>query len=95
MKTYRQHNCTKRHRTYNAFARCAFQQKQEWVVGEGEYASMSWCTKSEPDSYRRGISVHMFRQLTDAYDAKKQIDDTACGGRCKKQHEVMRLELPT
>lgn len=93
MKTYRQHNCTKCHRTYRTFAQCSFRQDGHWVVGEGQYASMSWCTKNEPESYRRGISVHLFNELEQALEAKRLIDETACGGRCRKQHEIIRLDL--
>jgi hypothetical protein len=98
VKTYRQHHCDTRHRTYKTFAKCAWKKRgiTVQVVGEGAYASVSRCTElySLP-SYRRVISVHLCTSEAGAQEAKAFIDSIGCGGFCRKQHEVVRLELPT
>jgi hypothetical protein len=96
MKTYRQHKCEKKHRSYRTFAECAWKQKGIPVdaSGDGPYASVSTCARDYGlPSYRRITTVHLYETAEDAEKAKKLIDDTACGGNCKKQHEVVRIQL--
>ncbi|MEV5301300.1 hypothetical protein [Amycolatopsis methanolica] len=98
MKTYRQHNCARQHRTFATFAKCAFQQKGIPVqaIGEGEYATVSTCNRTYSiPSYRRTTSVHMFATAEEAERAKAIIDSSGCGGLCRRQHEVVRLSLTT
>lgn len=94
MKTYRQHNCTRNHRTYATFAKCVWGRNLIWVQGEGQYASVSKCGLGPGiPSYRRGVTVELHASEKEAENAKKLIDSTACGGLCSKQHEVVRLDL--
>jgi hypothetical protein len=95
VKVYRQHQCGKRHRTYTAFAKCAWKKKGILlqVFGEGEYASVSRCCDSyNIPSYRRTITVYLYESAEAAQQAKALIDSTACGGLCRKLHEVVRVE---
>jgi hypothetical protein len=56
-----------------------------WIMGNGEYASVSYC-RAQP-------TVMLFETLAEAERAKKAIDDTACGGRCMRRHEIVQLGL--
>lgn len=82
LKTYRQHHCTRAHRTYLTLAKCMFR-RANWVTGEGQYASVSWC---------RGTSVMLHATKEGAEEAKAFIDQHGCGGMCRKKHEVILLD---
>lgn len=95
MKTYRKHKCEKNHRTYRTFAECAWGQKGIPVdaIGDGPFASVSTCARDYSlPSYRRITTVYLFATAEEAARAKALIDATACGGNCRKQHEVVRIE---
>jgi hypothetical protein len=57
--------------------------KAIWIIGSGEYASVSLCPP--------GATVMLFASRMEAEIAKAAIDDTACGGRCRRQHEIVYL----
>jgi hypothetical protein len=80
---YRQHNCQRRHRTVNTFMKCAIP-RAAWVLGDGPYACIAWC---------RVPTVTLFDTLDDAVKARAWIDATACGGRCQRRHQVVRVEV--
>ena len=82
MKTYRRHNCERRHRTLRTLARCMFP-KAAWVVGEGPYAVLAWC---------RVLTVSLHPDLDAARGSLDFIDSYHCGGRCSRRHEVVVLE---
>jgi hypothetical protein len=52
--------------------------------GSGEYASIAWCGSP---------TVILCHTLEEAEQLKAQIDSTACGGRCKGWHEIVRVEI--
>lgn len=83
MKTYRRHNCERKHRTYSTVARCIWPHAC-WVDGEGPYATLAWC---------RVLTVQLHRTIAEARSAKRVIDSSACGGRCRGQrgHEIVML----
>jgi len=83
-KTYRKHNCTRRHRKYHAFADCAFS-RNLWVSGEGEFASVSWCG-GQP-------SVVLLPTAEEAEDVKVFADQYHCGHACTGRHEIIRLDM--
>jgi hypothetical protein len=83
MKTYRRHNCDRRHRSYNTFARCIWGRRAIWVKGEGPYALLAWC---------RVLSVSLWPTEEDACWSMDFIDRTCCGGFCHGDHEVIRLD---
>lgn len=83
VKIYRQHRCTRRHRTVNAFMRCAIR-RAVWVDGEGPYALIAWC---------RVPSVTLWPEYVDAVESKRSIDRYACGGMCVGRHEIVRVDL--
>jgi len=82
-KTYRRHDCTRRHRTYATLARCIWGRRAAWVMGEGPFATLAWC---------RTLTVSLHRTLEAATEAKGYIDSTSCGGVCTGRHEIIRLE---
>lgn len=82
MKRYTRHGCRATHRTYNRFARCAIK-SATWVTGEGPYAVIAWC---------RVPTVTLWITQGEAERAKTFIDATGCGGRCSRQHEVVKLD---
>jgi hypothetical protein len=83
MKTYRRHNCGRRHRTYRAFVECAIP-SAVWVQGDGPVALIAWC--GQP-------TVTLCADADTAKRAKATIDASGCGGSCSKRHEVVGLEL--
>lgn len=54
-----------------------------WIIGSGEYASLSYCN-DQP-------TVMLFGTQMEAEIAKLCIDDTGCGGNCRRRHEVVYL----
>jgi len=57
--------------------------KAIWIIGNGPYASVSACNIKE--------TVILFETLAEAEIAKNQIDKTACGGKCKRNHFIIDL----
>lgn len=83
MKTYRIHNCASQHRTERTFVKCAIR-RLEWVHGHGPFAVISWCR------YR---TVTLHPTLEAATAALSLIDGGACGGRCRRAHELVQIQL--
>ncbi len=83
-KIYRQHNCTKNHRTYRTTAQCIWK-RAEWVTGEGPYAVLAHC---------RVLTLTLHDTAEKAEASKAVIDSTACGGMCSGRHEVVQVMLP-
>lgn len=83
MITYSRHNCDRAHRSPATWARCAFP-RAHWVTGyhHGAYASVSYC---------RGTTVMLWATQTEAEEAVRQIDASACGGACGRNHRVIGL----
>lgn len=69
------------HRTWNALARCRFP-RFAWVAGDGPWASISTCGAGT-------ARLHLTR--ADALAAKRLIDETRCGHRCRGAHTVLDL----
>lgn len=83
MKTYTQHECTAKHRTYTKFIECAIGRRRlAWVTGEGEYALIAWCDVP---------TVSLYSEVADALKQMHLIDSTACGHACVQRHEVVCL----
>jgi hypothetical protein len=57
--------------------------KAIWIIGRGEYASVSHC--------HPGATVMLFETRMEAEIAKTTIDDTSCGGSCRRNHEIVYL----
>ena len=53
-----------------------------WIVGNGPFALLAHC---------RDLSVSLWESRQDAEKSKLQIDQTGCGGRCQKDHEIKDL----
>ena len=85
MKVYWRHRCTSLHRTPRTFLRCAIR-RLEWVHGTGDIALIAWC--SVPT-----ITLH---ETTEAAESVRElIDAGGCGGRCHRQHDIVRIALTT
>lgn len=54
----------------------------EWIAGTGNYASVAHCNVT---------TVLLFATESQALAAKRRIDGGGCGGRCTRQHEIVRL----
>jgi hypothetical protein len=54
-----------------------------WISGNGRYALLAHC---------RMLTVTLWSTMDAAEAAKKQIDATACGGACVRDHEILDLE---
>jgi hypothetical protein len=52
------------------------------IEGDGQYAVLAHCGL---------LSVVLHQTMEDAERAKTRIDQTACGGRCHKDHEIINL----
>ena len=73
--TYRHHGDKCRslsHRTWHTAAECLWP-KAEWVRGDGPWACVSYC---------RVTCVTLWPTFQDAAEAKRGIDELACGGVC-------------
>lgn len=84
MKTYRQHYCDRKHRTYSTLAKCLWK-RACWIDGNGEYALLAHC---------RVLTVSLWTNLADAEASKRMIDGSACGGQCYRRHEIIKITLP-
>lgn len=82
-KVYKFHNCSSRHRDGSSFMRCALR-KAEWVHGRGTFAVIAWCSH---------VTVTVWPTEAEALDSKSEIDAAGCSGRCRRNHEVVRIEL--
>jgi hypothetical protein len=87
------HQCQVRHKTYPAFAKCAWKRRGVAldVQGNGAYASVSECSIHAAQSYQRLITVHLQTTADQAESAKRFIDETGCGGRCTRKHTTYHL----
>ena len=81
---YREHNCTRQHRTYATMAKCLWP-RAVWVNGEGPYATVAYCNGN--------TSIQLHEALEEARASMAQIDATGCGSRCGRRHKLLRLEL--
>lgn len=84
MKTYRQHPCDRRHRSYRTTAACMFK-RAAWISGEGPYALLAWCGT---------LTVTLHESETAARGTLTALNRTACGHRCSARHEVVQIVLP-
>jgi hypothetical protein len=57
--------------------------KAIWIIGSGEYASVSLC--------RPGTTVMLFETQAEADTAKDFINETGCGGGCRGDHVVIKI----
>jgi hypothetical protein len=86
-----EHNCSARHRTYQAMAKCLWP-RAVWVEGEGPYATVSYC---QSPSYRgNSTSVMLHKTEAAAGKAMAAIDRFGCGGGCTENHRLLELVLP-
>jgi hypothetical protein len=82
VKTYREHRCSSRHRSYPTMARCVWP-RAAWIMGNGEWAAVSRCRRSD-------FSVSLFEARAEAEEDLQ----LPCGGSCCGEHEVIRIVLP-
>lgn len=82
LTTYRRHNCTRRHRTFGALARCIWP-RAAWISGEGAFVVVAHC---------RVTTVTLHADVEAAQSALDTIDGGSCGGRCSRHHKLVRLE---
>lgn len=54
----------------------------EWITGEGKFAVLAHC---------RRLTVTLWPNIEKAEEAKQRIDETACGGHCTRDHEIVDL----
>ena len=77
----------RRHKDLRTLALCIFdwgrmpEDKAEWVVGEGEWATLAWC---------RVLTVTLWPTFEKAASALATIEG-GCGGYCHQDHEIVRL----
>lgn len=81
--TYRRHRCARRHRTYATFAKCNWP-RAAWIAGTGPFAVIAYC---------RVTTITLHHEVEDAQAALAVIDGGGCGGRCRRHHRLVRLEL--
>lgn len=85
--TYKRHNCTAKHRTYLAMAKCIWKKGYYPPMGEGQWVAVHKCRRFNP-----GGIVRLFPTQAEAHASNVH----PCGGACKGRwhHDVVRLELP-
>jgi hypothetical protein len=85
------HECGRRHTRWHTAARCLFP-KAIWISGGEDlttfaYALLAHC---KPCRYS-GLTVTMWRDLAEAEQRKRMIDNCGCGGGCYSDHEIVLL----
>lgn len=83
MKTYKNHRCNRQHRTETTFLRCALP-TAAWVHGHGAYALIAWCNVP---------TITLYETPEAAEEPKRIIDGGSCGQRCKRRHEIVRVDI--
>jgi hypothetical protein len=53
-----------------------------WISGERRYALLAHCG---------GLTITLHDSLAQAEKEKTVIDETACGGRCSRRHEIIDM----
>lgn len=90
---YREHYCERQHRSYRAVAQCLWR-RAVWVMGQGPYATLS-CDNHDTKPYLRrsrgSRSVVLHAALADALEAITVIDQSGCGGGCRRDHKLIDL----
>lgn len=85
--TWRKHKCDSTHRTTRTWIQCAIGKRRVlWIVGTGDYASISWCGNWDH------VTVVLHRAAQDASAAADFIDRIGCGGRCTGSHQVIEVK---
>jgi hypothetical protein len=69
---------------YKAKAKRKCGKTAEWITGNGRYALLAHC---------RVLTVTLWPTMEAAEVCKKRIDETACGGKCVRDHEILDLEV--
>jgi hypothetical protein len=94
VKIYRQHYCTRQHRSWRTLAKCIWP-RAVWVEGDGPYAVLAWCNSARQFAgYHAACpSVSLHADVESAEDAKRRIDLGACGGMCNRRHEIIHLAM--
>lgn len=77
------HRCGRGHRAWPALAHCVFRDAA-WVSGDGPFAVVVWCGVTH-------VSLHPDEPT--AREELKTIGASGCGGRCTRDHELVRLDL--
>lgn len=72
--------CSRKHRTFAGIARCLF--RRATIKGEGQYAVLAHCGQ---------LTVTLWPTQSEAQAALAFIDETGCGGRCYRRHEITQL----
>jgi len=71
-------------RAWRAEARRRWGSKAVWIDGDGQFALLAWC---------RVLTVTLWPTRAEAEKQKKVIDETACGGGCTGNHEIIDLSI--
>ena len=80
-----EHNCPRKHRSWEAVAKCIWRNAD--VDGPGRWCSVSYCHAAP--------IVYLFETKAEARAAKELIDGSGCGGCCTGTHELVRLPAVT
>jgi len=71
-------------RAWRAKARKRWGKEAAWIEGDGQFALLAWC---------RVLTVTLWPTRAEALKQKKVIDETACGGGCTGNHEIIDLSI--
>ena len=66
---------------YRAIAKRRYK-RIEWITGSGPFALLAHC---------RVLTITLWKTKEEAEICKKRIDETACGGMCNRNHEIVDL----
>jgi hypothetical protein len=79
--------CGRRHRGWRTVVECRFGPLL-WSMGTAPFSGPAWCSVSW---CRPQTTVIIYDNEAEALKAKALIDRLACGGRCCRRHDVVRL----
>ena len=83
MKIYRNHKCSKHHKSARTFLRCAIP-TAAWIHGTGNYALIAWCNMP---------TISLYQDPADAAQPLAAINGGACGQRCNGRHEIVHIDF--
>lgn len=69
-------------KSWRTEARKRWGRKASSIDGDGQFALLAWC---------RVLTVTLWQTRDEAEKEKKVIDETACGGYCTRNHEIVDL----
>jgi hypothetical protein len=84
--------CGRTHRSWYNLATCRWRRGLLWVQGDPPAGGPCWAVVSYCGRYGGpNITVTLWNSFDKALEAKRFIDELACGGCCSRRHRIFDL----